>query len=67
MNDAERRRFEAGELVVQNDHHAGRNLCAAFHPERYLRERLAGQLEVVEFVPADGAVLTQDATILRKR
>jgi 2-polyprenyl-3-methyl-5-hydroxy-6-metoxy-1,4-benzoquinol methylase len=67
MNDAERKRFDAGDLVVQNDLYAGRNLCAAFHPERYVRERLAGNLEVVEFVPADGAVLTQDATILRKR
>jgi SAM-dependent methyltransferase len=67
MNDAERKRFDAGEVVVQNDRYAGRNLCAAFHPERYVRERLAGDLDVVEFVPADGAVLTQDATILRKR
>ena len=67
MSDAERKRFDAGEVVVQNDRYAGRNLCAAFHPERYVRERLAGNLEVVEFVPADGAVLTQDATILRKR
>jgi 2-polyprenyl-3-methyl-5-hydroxy-6-metoxy-1,4-benzoquinol methylase len=67
MTDAERERFDAGELVVQNDRYAGRNLCAAFHPEPYVRERLAGSLEVVEFVPADGAVLTQDATILRKR
>ena len=67
MSDAERERFDAGELVVQNDRYAGRNLCAAFHPERYVRERLAGNLEVVEFVPADGAVVTQDATVLRKR
>jgi SAM-dependent methyltransferase len=67
MTDAERERFDAGELVVQNGRYAGRNLCAAFHPEPYVRERLAGDLEVVEFVPADGAVLTQDATLFRKR
>jgi len=66
MSDAERERFLAGELVVQAGRYAGRNLCAAFHSERYIRERLAGRLEVVEFVPADGQVFTQDATVLRK-
>jgi SAM-dependent methyltransferase len=66
MSDAERQRFDAGELIVQADRYAGHNLCAAFHPERYIRGRLAGDLEVVEFVAADGEVITQDATVLRK-
>lgn len=66
LSAAERDRFEAGELVVQAGRYAGRNLCAAFNPERDIRERLAGGLEVVEFVPADGSVFTQDATVFRK-
>jgi SAM-dependent methyltransferase len=66
LSATERDRFQAGELVVQASRYAGRNLCAAFNPERDIRERLAGDLEVVEFVPADGAVFTQDATVFRK-
>jgi SAM-dependent methyltransferase len=67
LTAAERERFEAGQFVVQASRYAGRNLCAAFNPERDIRERLSGDLEVVEFVPADGAVFTQDATVFRKR
>lgn len=66
LSAAEREQFESGQVVVQASRYAGRNLCAAFNPESDIRERLAGDLEVVEFVPAGGTVFTQDATVLRK-
>jgi hypothetical protein len=67
LDDEERRRFENGELVVQDARYEGRNLCAAYHPERYVREGLAGALEVVDFVPAvAGSAQTQDLYLLRK-
>ena len=64
----ERARFERGELVVRDERFAGKNLCAAYHSEQYVRERLAGALEVVEFLPANPEEWrTQDATVFRKR
>jgi SAM-dependent methyltransferase len=51
----ERARFDAGEPVVQFQRYAGRNLCAAFHPEAYLRTRFAPALRLVRLLPADEA------------
>lgn len=67
LGEEERRRFERGELVVQASRYAGRNLCAAFHPERYVRERLADGLRVVDFVPAaEEGAHSQDLVLLQK-
>jgi ubiquinone/menaquinone biosynthesis C-methylase UbiE len=67
LDDDERRRFAAGEVVVKWARHAGSNWCAAFHPEAYVRRVLARDLEVVDFVPAvPGGEMSQDAFLLRK-
>jgi SAM-dependent methyltransferase len=68
LNDGERRRFAAGELVVKNNVSApGSNTCSAYHPLAYVRARLIGELELVEFQP-EGAMGNphQDLYVLRK-
>lgn len=68
LNDAERARFEAGELVAKNNVGApGTNMCSAYHPEAYVRNRLAGGLEVVDFRP-EGAKGNprQDLYVMRR-
>jgi SAM-dependent methyltransferase len=50
----ERARFAAGEVVVRWDEVAGTNLCTAFHPPSYVRDRLAARFEPLEFL-AEGA------------
>jgi SAM-dependent methyltransferase len=68
LSEQERASYERGELVVQAGRYAGRNLCAAYHPERFVRERLAAGFEVRDFVPAvEGADHTQDIFLLRKQ
>lgn len=64
----ERERFSEGELVVRWQQVAGTNLCAAYHPEAYVRERLADRFEVVDFAP-EGAKGNpqQDQYLLRAR
>ncbi len=47
-------RFSAGELVVR-DGPTGSNLCGSYHPEEWVRARLAGPFEVLDFVP-EGAL-----------
>jgi hypothetical protein len=47
---------------------AGSNLCTTFHPEQYVRERLASQLELLEHTPDGGTVGSrqQDLVVFRK-
>ena len=63
----ERAAFDAGRLVVRWPEGAGTNLCSAFHPPSYVKERLATRLDVAEFVP-EGATGNphQDLYLLRR-
>ena len=60
-------RFARGDCVVRWSEVAGTNLCTTFHPERFVRERLARGFEIVEVVPR-GALGNpeQDLVLLRK-
>jgi SAM-dependent methyltransferase len=65
LGDAERARFEAGDLVVRGAGDVGTNACSAYHPEPYVRETFAEGWEVLDYV-ADGADdVQQDALLLR--
>ena len=68
LNEPERRQFLAGDLVTRYDYSAGTNLCNVFHPEAYVRNRLSGDFEVVDFIP-EGARGNpcQDAWLFRRR
>jgi len=67
LDEEERGRFARGELVVRWGDVAGSNLCSAYHPEAYLRERFAHGFALVELEP-EGAKgnPTQDLVVLRK-
>jgi SAM-dependent methyltransferase len=64
LGPEERKRFDAGELVIWNPAYSGSSRCAAFHPERYIREKLAEEFVLVDLAP--GAIRTQDAVLLRR-
>lgn len=53
LGAGERAAFDRGELVVQFEEVAGTNLCAAYHPHAYVRERMLGNLELLESVHED--------------
>ncbi|HET6311082.1 MAG TPA: class I SAM-dependent methyltransferase [Candidatus Nitrosotalea sp.] len=68
LSNAERKRFDAGDLVVKNNINApGSNTCSAYHPMAFVRDRLAAGLQVVDFIP-EGARGNpkQDLYVLRK-
>ena len=54
LKPEERERYAAGDVVVRWEDVAGTNLCTAFHPPAYVRERLAAAFEPLDFV-AEGA------------
>ena len=66
LSDDERKDFLAGRLVVR-DGPPGSNLCAAYHPEQYVREVLAADFSVLDLV-VEGATGNprQDLLLLRK-
>ena len=68
LNDAERQRFQSGELIVKDDTNApGSNACSAYHPVSYVRDKLSGKFEFLAFIP-EGARgnPSQDLYVLRR-
>lgn len=67
LTPEERDRFEHGDLVVREGEAAGTNRCGAYHPERYVRERLADGFVLLEHQP-EGARGNphQDLVLLRR-
>lgn len=51
LSSSERSAFEAGEMVVWHAEEAGRNACAAYHPEPWVRERMSEGLELIDCAP----------------
>ena len=68
LSDEERRRFDAGEVVVRDSSLAGTNLCAVYHPEQFVRENPGTGFEVIDFRPAVAPpYVLQDQYLLRRR
>ena len=62
----ELRAFEAGRLVVLFDGHAGKNICSAYHPQKYVEGTLAkGFGEYLVYRSGNGED-QQDMHLLRK-
>ena len=68
LGEDERRRFQAGQLVVRWGEVPGTNLCTTFHPPVWIRERLLPHgFEEVAFVPEGAAGNPyQDLFLLRR-
>jgi hypothetical protein len=52
LNDAERQSFSSGNLVVLYEGAPGTSLCSAYHPPKYVLEKLAPDLELATFRPS---------------
>lgn len=67
LTQDERACYDAGQLVVRWPGMAGLSLCAAFHPEAYVRGTFSSGFEILEFVPECASVSPpQDEVLLRK-
>ncbi|MBI4381188.1 MAG: class I SAM-dependent methyltransferase [candidate division NC10 bacterium] len=67
LTTPEREAFTAGDLVVRYEEASGMNLCSAYHPEVYVRQRMSEGYTVKDMIPAgtQGA-LHQDLYLLRR-
>ena len=67
----EQEQFRLGHLVVQNETSAGENICGAYHPFKYVKETLATEFAVLDFLPGQHAdpsrrLISQDTYLLKK-
>ena len=51
LNPINQEIFRNDQLVVLHSESEGTNQCASFHPEKYVRDKLADGFEVLDFVP----------------
>ena len=58
--------FKTGQCVVIGERYNGRNVCAAFHSEAYVRLVLAKHFDVVDFIPVGAKDAKQDVFLLKK-
>ncbi|HTL30288.1 MAG TPA: class I SAM-dependent methyltransferase [Tepidisphaeraceae bacterium] len=58
--------FQAGRMSINFPDATHSNLCSVFHPESYIREVLARDMEVLSFIPQGAKDADQDAYVLRK-
>ena len=66
LSPGDREKFESGQLVVLYDKCAGTNVCAAYHPEQYVRQSLAKGFTIIDFIPGGAKDAKQDAFLLMK-
>jgi len=70
LTPEDRARYDEAHLVTHFVDVEGSNLCAAYHPPRYVRTHMMEGLDLLEEVPggsrAAGAVLGQDSYLARK-
>jgi len=67
LDEARAASYRSGNLVVTGSEEAGRNICAAFHPEAYVRAVLSKGFAVIDYVP-EGALGNpkQDVYLLKR-
>lgn len=65
LDEEQTQRFRNGELIVLFGEDAGKNKCAAFHPEIYVRKTLARGFAMADFFPGGaGGGSQQDVWLL---
>jgi SAM-dependent methyltransferase len=71
LSGEDRARYDSAELVTHFTEVEGSNLCAAYHPPRYVKARMLSGLELLEMVPgapfpAPTTAMSQDGYLARK-
>ncbi len=69
LTDSEKQKFDAGQLIVRDQDQAGKNLCAVFHPEKWMRRQLTQNgFALTDIVPGKAIkYFYQDVYLVQKR
>lgn len=66
LSESEHQDFLSGKLVVIRANSSGTNYCGVFHPEQYIREKLAKEFSIVDFISDGAKDAKQDVYLFRK-
>jgi SAM-dependent methyltransferase len=66
LTDADRDDFLKGNLIVYNENMKGSNLCGTYHPEQYVRNHLAKNFLIIDFIPDGAKDAGQDVYLIMK-
>jgi len=66
LTPEQREQLEAGPVVVTHSRYSGRNMCATYHPQHYVRDVLCRNMKVVAFEPGGARDANQDVFLLQK-
>ena len=67
LTKTEQNLFQAGRLIVRGERTPGTNLCTAYHPVKYVQEKLVKRFEIIDFIPSGAKGNSyQDVFLLRK-
>jgi SAM-dependent methyltransferase len=62
----EREKFRAGKLAAVREKYSGTNICGVFHPESFVRNVLAEDFLLIDFLPLGAKDANQDMYLLQK-
>ena len=64
---SEQENYNQGDLVVKKQDLVGSNFCHTYHPEKYVRQNLSQDFEVIDFIPGGAkGNPPQDASLLKR-
>jgi SAM-dependent methyltransferase len=66
LDDDERRRFDAGELVLRRPELSGGNMCVSFHPRAFLERFFPSDLRLINLIAQGARDSHQDIALLRR-
>jgi SAM-dependent methyltransferase len=67
LNKKEKNEFDSGKLIVKNESRSGTNICAAFHPESYVKGEFSRGFNIIDHIPRGARHANQDIYLLEKR
>lgn len=67
LSPREQELYDAGNLIIRQEHHPGKNFCLAFHPDSYFRKNMCGGFTIVDYIPGGATdAARQDVYLLKK-
>ena len=66
LSAEEQRLFNAGQPIIHRARYSGANVCATYHPRKYIEDVLVRRLKLVEFLPGGARDANQDAYLFQK-
>jgi ubiquinone/menaquinone biosynthesis C-methylase UbiE len=66
LSKEDQQRFISGKVIVREEEFSGSNRCCTYHPEQYVRNHLAKDFRVLDFLPGGAKDANQDVYLLQK-